>query len=94
LGRGRHDQGTSRDGEQLKRLEPDYECALADSVEQRLADPPPVVLIGGRGEGEATPNLRELDSHRPPPLATALADVGLLDEDRVTADPPLRGKGG
>jgi hypothetical protein len=50
LGRGRHDQRASRvDGDQLKRLEPDCECTLADSIEQCLADPLPVLLISGCG---------------------------------------------
>jgi hypothetical protein len=80
-GRARQGVATAVDPDQLERLEPDLERALADGPLEQLVDLLPVAPIARRRDLEPSPDLIEVDAHGPPPSPPTLGDVGLLDED-------------
>jgi hypothetical protein len=51
------------DRDQLERLEPDLERALADDLAETLADSRPVVAIGKARHPETSPNLVEINAY-------------------------------
>jgi len=94
--RGRRDdeRSVAVDRDQLQRFQPDRERALADKVGELCPDPLPLRAVLGGWQAEASADLGEVDPDGAPPLATAIGDVGLLDDDRVRTAPPFRGAGG
>jgi hypothetical protein len=81
------------DRDQLQRVQPDGEGALADCLEQQLSD-----LLPGRTtfrprRPELGAHRGEVDRDQSTAIATALGEVGLLDDDLVGAG-PLWGVGG
>ena len=95
LGRRRHDQRPLEvDGDEREPLKPDLERALTD----RRAGDGAYLLPGGEirlpRRPQSCAHRGEVDGDQAPALATALGDVGLLDQDLVARLPPSGGLGG
>ena len=83
------------DRDQLDRLEPDREHALADRLAKQCGDPPPVIALDGGWGSESSPDLIQVDGNVSFALAASLGEVGLLEDDAAScAAPPAGGLGG